>query len=214
MGFLTQNLGWKAVSLVAAALLWVVVSNEPELATFQTVPVEYKQFPDDLEIGSTIVESVLLEMRGPSGRLRDLRDAKLAVVLDFSGDRRAGEQTFTVRDRDITLPPGIHLVRAIPAQIRFRLERRVARQVPVEVRFSNSPPPGYTLAECHVQPETLTIEGPESRVSSIRSVTTDPIDIASVVGASRFQVHTFTAEPQVRIQTSSLVAVQIVVKKK
>jgi YbbR domain-containing protein len=146
--------------------------------------------------------------------LRDLRDAKLAVVLDFSGVSRAGEQTFTIRERDVLLPRGIHLVRAIPAQLRFRLERRVARQVPVEVRFSSSPPPGYALADYHVTPETLTIEGPESHVSGIRSVATDPIDIASVVGSSRFQVHTFAAEPQVRIQSSSLVAVQVTVKKK
>ena len=92
MGWLTQNLGWKAGSLVIATLLWISVSNEPELSTFQSVPVEYKQMPENLEITSDVDETVRLELRGPSGRLRDLRDAKLAVVLDFSSVHQAGDQ--------------------------------------------------------------------------------------------------------------------------
>jgi YbbR-like protein len=121
MGWLTQNLGWKAASLVIATLFWISVSNEPELSTFQSVPVEYKQMPENLEIGSGVDETVRLELRGPSGRLRDLRDAKLAVVLDFSAIHQAGERTFSIDERNVSLPRGIRLVRAIPARLQFQL---------------------------------------------------------------------------------------------
>ena len=121
MGWLTQNLGWKAGSLVIATLLWISVSNEPELSTFQSVPVEYKQMPENLEISSNVDETVRLELRGPSGRLRDLRDAKLAVVLDFSGVQQAGDRTFPINDHNVALPRGIRLVRAIPGRLQFHL---------------------------------------------------------------------------------------------
>ncbi len=121
MGWLTQNLGWKAGSLVIATLLWISVSNEPELSTFQSVPVEYKQMPENLEIGSNVDETVRLELRGPSGRLRDLRDAKLAVILDFSGVQQAGDRTFSIDERNVSLPRGIRLVRAIPGRLQFHL---------------------------------------------------------------------------------------------
>ena len=124
MGWLTQNLGWKAGSLVIAALLWISVSNEPELSTFQSVPVEYKQIPENLEIGSNVDETVRLELRGPSGRLRDLREAKLAVVLDFSAVHQAGDRAFPIDERNVSLPRGIRLVRAIPARLQFRLVAR------------------------------------------------------------------------------------------
>ncbi len=121
MGWLTQNLGWKAGSLVIATLLWISVSNEPELSTFQSVPVEYKQMPENLEISSNVDETVRLELRGPSGRLRDLRDAKLAVVLDFSTIHQAGDRTFSIDDHNVSLPRGIRLVRAIPGRLQFHL---------------------------------------------------------------------------------------------
>ncbi|MBI2680168.1 MAG: YbbR-like domain-containing protein [Candidatus Solibacter usitatus] len=120
-GWFTQNLGWKLGSLVIATLLWISVSNEPELSTFQSVPVEYKQMPEDMEIGSSVDETVRLELRGPSGRLRDLRDAKLAVVLDFSGVSKAGDRTFAIDERNVSLPRGIRLVRAIPGRLQFHL---------------------------------------------------------------------------------------------
>ncbi|MGA2592327.1 MAG: hypothetical protein ABSH32_20640 [Bryobacteraceae bacterium] len=46
----TQNVGWKLLSLAAAVLLWIAVASEPELSTFISLPVEYKNLPTDLEI--------------------------------------------------------------------------------------------------------------------------------------------------------------------
>ena len=85
------------------------------------MPVEYKQMPENLEISSDVDETVRLELRGPSGRLRDLRDAKLAVVLDFSAIHQAGDRTFPIDERNVALPRGIRLVRAIPGSLQFHL---------------------------------------------------------------------------------------------
>ena len=53
-------------------LLWVLVASEPEFSTFVTVRLEYKNLPDDLEISSEPVDTISLELRGPSGELREL----------------------------------------------------------------------------------------------------------------------------------------------
>ena len=75
MHFLTRNLIWKLFALVAAFGVWLNVASEPELATIVSVPVEYNNFPKDLEISSTIVESIDVEARGPAGQLRILNDS-------------------------------------------------------------------------------------------------------------------------------------------
>jgi YbbR domain-containing protein len=212
-GFLTRNIGWKLLSLGAAVVLWITVASEPEVATLRSVPVEYKSMPQNLEISSSVVESVFLEMRGSSGRLRDVADAKSAVVLDFSGVHQAGERTFTIDRNTANLPRGIDLVRAIPAQLRFRFEPRASRRVPVEVRFS-PPHEGYAVASYHVEPEDLAVVGPESSVEKTQSVVTDPIDIGGVVNHAQFRVNTYLSEPRVRFQASSHVVVQVTVKKK
>jgi YbbR domain-containing protein len=211
-GILTKNIGWKLLSLGAAVALWVSVASEPELATLRSVPVEYKGVPDDLEISSDFVEDVVLELRGPSTRLRDLREARPAVVLDFSSVHQPGQRTFNIDMGNVSIPRGIQLVRSIPEQLQFRFEHRATRDVPVEVRFS-TPREGYTLASFTVTPPSISITGPETSVARTHSVLTDRVDLSGVVGSGVFQVNTYLAEPRARFQSPSQVAVRVVVKK-
>ena len=213
IGILTRNIGWKILSIGVAVLLWISVATEPEVATLRSVPVEYKGMPDNLEISSNFVESVFLEMRGPSGRLRDVGDAKPAVVLDFSPVHQPGERTFTIDQSSVNIPRGIQLIRAVPAQLRFRFEQRITRQVPVEVRFS-APHSSYEVAGYQVEPQQLSVVGPENSVDKTRFVVTDPIDISGVVSSAQFRVNTYLSEARVRFQSSSQVLVRVAVRKK
>jgi hypothetical protein len=117
-----HNFGWKLLSLAVAFVIWALVASEPELATFTTVHLEYKNIPDNLEITSDPVETVVLELRGPSGELRS--DApRPAVVLDMAGVPR-GQHTFTIGDGNVRLARGVHMVRAIPPVVHLKLEPR------------------------------------------------------------------------------------------
>jgi hypothetical protein len=215
MEIFTRNMGWKLLSLGAAVLLWISVASEPELATLESVPVEYKGVPGDLSISSDFVESVTLEMRGPASRLRDLHETRPAVVLDFSSVHQPGERTFNIGPDVVSIPRGISLVRAIPAQLRFRFEHRLTRAVPVAVRFT-APHEGYFVASYQVIPPKLTIIGPETAVERTPSVTTDAVDISAVVAMQEFHVNTYLAEPKERFESpsESVVTVRVVVKKK
>src|ERR1700676_580803 len=94
--FFLYNAGWKLLSLALAGVLWISVAREPELATSLSVPVELKNIPDDLDIGSNVPEQMHLEVRGPSGRLSRGNLSEAAMILDLS-DAHAGERTYTIR---------------------------------------------------------------------------------------------------------------------
>jgi YbbR domain-containing protein len=213
LGVLTNNIGWKLLSLAAAVLLWFSVASEPELATVHAVPVEYKSIPDDLEISSDVREYVTLEMRGPARRLLDVPDGRSAVILDFSSVHQPGERTFDIDSRNVSLPRGIHLVRVIPAQLTFTFEHRVTREVPVEIRLSQ-PHQGYTVVRTEAVPPNVVITGPASAVNRTVSVITDPVDISGVVSDAQYRVNTHLIERLARYQTSSYVTVRVVMKKK
>ncbi|MGH9657874.1 MAG: CdaR family protein, partial [Bryobacteraceae bacterium] len=141
---LTRNLGWKLFSLAIAAFLWLTYARDPELGTFISVPVAYKAMPDELEIGSDLVASVSLDVRGASDKVHAFSASReSAVLLDFSGILKPGEHTFHIDEHNVKLPAGVRLIRAIPSQIRLQFERRVVRQVPVQVRFAGAPQKGY-----------------------------------------------------------------------
>lgn len=210
--FLTKNIGWKLLSLAAAILLWIAVASEPELSTFVSVPVEYKNLSPDIEITSKIDETAYLEVRGPSGELGGLPETRrrYAVVLDMS-DVGPGEHTFNIDRGDVRLPRGIQLMRAIPSQIRLNFEPRLQRDVPVRVRFAPGLPQDLKVLQAKPEPEAVTIEGPSSHVSRVSSVETDAIELKPLDGTFEYPAEVYSKDPRVRIQLSSRVTVRITV---
>src|ERR1017187_1412725 len=175
-GLLTQNLGWKLLSLGIAVVLWALVATEPELSTFAVVGVEYKNLPDDLEISTDLVSSLRLELRGPSGALRGLGEGGMRpeAILDMSGVE-PGERTFEIGAGNVKLPRGVRLVGAMPPAVRFRFERSDTRTVPIKPRFTNDENNGYVVAQAAVSPGVVEITGAASRVAKAGAALADAI---------------------------------------
>ena len=211
---LTRNAGWKIFSLLVSLLLWFSFGRDPEVGSFQSVPVEYRGMPDNLEIGSDLVGAVSVDLRGPSGKIENFNAAKSAVVLDFSDIHKPGERTFQIDERNINLPSGMRLMRAIPAQIRLQFEERTRQDVPVQARFAGSGPKGYQVARYDVEPKELTLVGPASHVKKIEYAVTDPIDVTSVVGEAEFHVNAFVGDPHVRFEKPGKISVKVSMEKK
>lgn len=111
---ITENWHYKVFAVALSTVFWFLIVDESELATAISAPVEYKNIPRDLEMTSDIDEKVRLEIRGPSGKLRpDLID-NTVIVIDLGSVQKAGEHTFSIRQSNTNLAPGISLDRAIP----------------------------------------------------------------------------------------------------
>ena len=213
-GLLFQNLGWKLLALAVAVIIWALVATEPELSTFATVRLEYKNLPEGLEISSDPVSSVVLELRGPQGELRGVGDTvRPSVVLDMS-NVDAGEHTFPIGDGNVKLARSVQLVRSVPSQVRFTFEPRRIHSVPVRARFTGEGQNGYLVANVSVEPKELEITGPRTRVGRITSVLTDQIDVSNVTGTSEFHVNVFVDDPFVRLEGSTEAVVTVTMKKR
>jgi hypothetical protein len=210
---LTQNLGWKLLSLLLAFALWAIVGRTTETATSVAARVQYKNLADDLDISSGMPGQVNLELRGPSRRLQQDNLTAVTVVLDFAQVQGPGERTFNIASGNVSLPLGVAFSRAIPAQIRIRFDRILGRDVPVEARYSGAPPAGYEMLRAELQPPTLRVRGPESRVAAVTSLQTDPIDLTGIVGERAGQVHVWTGDPQVQLAAQSAVTWKVIVQK-
>lgn len=210
--FFTQNIGWKLLSLAAAVLIWISVASEPELATFVSAHVEYKNLSPAVEINSNVVETVYLEVRGPSEALRlPELPRRSAVILDMA-DIEPGQHTFTIDNGDVRLPQGVQLVSAVPAQIRMDFEHSATRTVPVEVRFADGLPANLQVVDATADPPSLAITGPASRVVRVASVQTDPLGLKPEAGTNLYRVAAYANDPRVRFQDPPQVTVKVTVK--
>ncbi len=211
---ITNNFGYKVLAVAISTTLWLVLVDEPESATSHSAPVQFRNVPKDLEIASDVKDRVRLDLRGPSGKLTSASLAETVVRLDLTPVNRAGAYTFPIGASTATLPSGVQLERAVPAQIQLFFEKRSARSVPVKIRIGIPPPDGFEIASEKVDPETLRIMGPESHVENITSVETDPIDLNAGQEEDNRAVHAYISDPYVRFESDSRVSVRIQLRKK
>jgi YbbR domain-containing protein len=192
----TRDLGWKLLSLVIAIALWIAIAREPEVATAFSAPVDFKNMRDDLDIRGNLPDRVRLEVRGPSGRLTRDDLAGVAVVLDLA-DAAPGERTYSIRGRNLNLPPGVVFYRAVPSQLTLDFDQLVYKTEPIQPIYLNKPV-GYRVVE-QLPLSTVRIRGSSDRVASISLVKTDPMDLRGLSGEKTFHTHLNVGDPQVRI---------------
>ena len=210
---ISNNFAWKLGSLMLSVLLWFAMVGEPELVTTHSLPILYKNLPRGLLIGPDAIDSVRVDLRGPSGHLTEASLSDLAVTIDLSNISGPGERTFTLSDSDLKLPEGVSFVRGVPSQLRLRFARVATKDVPVEVRFATPPPDGFRIVSQEVTPQALRISGPEPRVAAIASAQTDAIDLSAISQSSDIRVNTFVADPQVWLESAPMVTVRVKLEK-
>jgi YbbR domain-containing protein len=214
MRLITEHLGWKLFSLAASIGLWYAFIGEAEVASSIPAVVRYLNVPSELEITSEAPERLFLKLRGPATRLAASELAQITLALDLRNVHGSGEQTFTITEQTLGLPPGVDLVRAVPAQVRLRFDTRASKQVPVELRYAGPPAKGYRVAGQVIVPESVRIIGPEARLARIDNVQTDPVDLSAAVGNAEFRVPVALEDPYIRFDGQPpVIAVRITLEK-
>jgi hypothetical protein len=120
---LTNNLGWKLVSVVLSVLLWIAVQGEPELVTVQSVPVYYRNVEPALALVASPPATVRVELRGPSDVLGRDNLASVALLLDLAGQTEPGEKIFPISRANVMLPTGVNFVRSDPPELKLHLDK-------------------------------------------------------------------------------------------
>lgn len=92
-------------------------------------------------------------------------------------------------------------------------ERPMIRDIPVEVRLTGVPAPGFSIISRRTSPDRIRISGPKARLQAISSAQTDFVDIAGRTASVETTVNTSISDPRVKMESSGLVAVRITIEK-
>ena len=144
------HLWLKIVSLlIALALYWAVAHDQPaEIAL--SVPIEFYNTPEHLEISSERIQRAELRVQGPARILREMTNADVDAIIDLMGTK-VGEHTFDLTPKQIRhLPHNVHIVQVVPSQIRLELDRSATKLVDVTPRVIGTFAAGYRLGEPQV----------------------------------------------------------------
>lgn len=172
-----ENWPYKIAALALTVLLWLNVSVEQsdEFALPTAVQVEVR---DTTWVAvETNPDRVTATFRGQRGLFLPGNPVIRHVIDSVTGPRMEIEVSpRMVRgfDSEMNLTP----VSVRPQTVEIRLEPRVARRLPVEPRLELSAGSGYAmLRPVLLQPDSVTVRGAESEVSSLSSFPTEQVSL-------------------------------------
>jgi hypothetical protein len=117
---LTQHWELKLLALGVSMVLWAFVTTSEKADLILAAPLELDNIPAGLEVKGERPDTVDVQLHGLRGALARLGTDRVKARLNLSG-ARAGEVTVRVLPEQITVPPGITVVRVSPSRVRLVL---------------------------------------------------------------------------------------------
>ena len=207
-----HNIGIKLLSLALAVGLWLAVASDPPAEIAVTVPIQFLNIPENLEISTETIPQAQVRVRGPQRVVRRLQPADISAEIELEG-MKAGERTFDLTSQQIHKPRELEIEQVIPNQFHLSFDTRLTRQVPVRPRAFGNFTAGYQIGRIESDPATITITGPNKRVAAVEAAITDAIDASGTMDRASFSRHAYVSDPLVQVMNPNPVRVTVIMEK-
>ncbi|MBA2525493.1 MAG: hypothetical protein H0V18_06865 [Pyrinomonadaceae bacterium] len=169
----------KLLALAITLILWFAVTGQNQPLTIRTGVQLNLIRPSNLDISNDPPRTVEVVLRGSRPNLQSLSPLDLVATVDVS-DHPAGERVIRLTLDRVTmqLPDGVKIESFQPSTIPIRLEPRVERQIPIEVKTEGKPADGYEVYEMNPAQTTVRVRGPASRIEALQKAPTETISLA------------------------------------
>jgi len=182
-----RHFGLKALSVVIAALLWVLVGGEKIVERSLRVPLELQNMPDGIEMVGEMPGTVDVRVRGSSSALGTLSVGDVMALMDLS-NAGAGRHLFHLAPNEVRAPPGVEVKSVSPATTTLVFERTMTKTVPVVPSIEGQPAAGYAVERIVTEPAEVTVIGPEGALRGLQQAVTEPVPIEAATSSVRKSV--------------------------
>jgi YbbR domain-containing protein len=203
-----RRIGLKVVSIVLAALLWMIVAGEQIVERALRIPLEFTNLPSQLELVGDPLTVVDVRVRGSSGALSRVGPGELVAVLDLRA-ARSGPRLFHLDGASVRAPFGVEVVQVTPSSVPMVFEPSATKVVPVVPEVEGEPAPGFVVGTVTAEPSTLEVVGPATAVKSLTEAITEPVSVTGAGGPVTEMVTAGVSDPSVRLKTAQAVRVTV-----
>lgn len=175
----TEELGFKTLSLVLAAVIWAWVQGGLVVEQRTRAEVHYT-WPDGLVRVEEVPTSVVITVSGPRAAVSRLTQRRPVIEVNLA-DHAEGASSVDFSLSPIAgLPADSRLVHISPPSVEVTLEPRQSRVLPVTPTLTGEPAEGFKLIGARVTPDTVEITGAQSLLRDLTEVQTDLVDISGI----------------------------------
>lgn len=210
-----DNWHLKLMSLAVAFALFTVSRQPKHEILLVNVPLEFINIAPGLEISGDFPAAVNVRLRGPRDLVQGLTANQLEVKADLS-NKTAGERVIQIKPSNVSKPDKVEVRRIDPQSVELKLELTKRKIVPIEAQFVGTVAEGYEHYATRLDPATVEIEGPESKVEQVDKILTESVRITGHHNSFQLSVDLETGKQGVRMTNMSSIqlTVEIQAKKK
>jgi len=205
-----HNAGLKILSLLIAVALWFEVARSPVAEVEMTVPIEFQNLPDNIEIDSASFTEAHVRVRGPERLIQRLQASDVVAAVNLA-TVRPGERTFDLADR-VHVPQDLEVIQIIPGQFHLSFDERMTRKIEVQPRVNGTFAAGLRVAQVIADPSTVTITGPRRRIEAAETAITDPVDASGVMTRASFVTHAYVTDPLIQVAHPTSIRVTVIME--
>jgi YbbR domain-containing protein len=177
----------KFISLVLAVGLWSFVGGEDRVDKNVMIPIEIINLPRDLVISNQFKKEIEVSVSGPRSMILEMNNRAITRQVDLSS-ATPGTMVIVNDIDQIPVPRGITVQRVQPSSIILSLDKLIQKKFPISARTVGNVADGYYIKELKMDPDVITIAGPQTILSQVDELHTRPINLEGMKQSAQRQV--------------------------
>ena len=164
--------------ILFSVILWGSVSLNGEYIATVKIPITFTNVPEGYVIGSTSVNEISINVKGAGWDILSLifsRNNEYSIPVG----RVFGKQEVTVKNsiaRNSHLTASLSVLEISPEKVDFTVERLASKKVKILPDVNLNYKDGFGLvSDIKVEPESLTVYGPESKIKQMQYIKARPL---------------------------------------
>ena len=151
------------------------------------VPVEVINLSRDLVISNQFKKEIEVSVSGPRSLIMDIGNSGISRQIDLV-DATPGTMVLENSNDVINVPRGVKVLRVQPKSVILSLDKMIQKQFPVNPVTVGMLAPDFILKEIRMEPDSISITGPETVLSQFDVLRTKAIDIAGLRESTQIQI--------------------------
>ncbi len=180
LGWLTNNIGLKIISLFLAIGFWFYAIGEESIEVTRPIPLKVVIASEQLSEVSRSVDYLRVTFQVPRQLASNLMSDTLTAVHRIEKVEEAGNYTFTVSPQDIALAyPEVRVAKIIPSSVTVTLDQLIVKKLSVKANLDGEPAFGYRVDPnaIEIDPNAVLVQGPKSVLEKMDFILTDPVQL-------------------------------------
>ncbi|UCF81953.1 MAG: diadenylate cyclase [Desulfobacteraceae bacterium] len=195
-------------SFLFVTAIWFGFTRGMDTLVTLDVPIEYMNRPQKMEILEASVNTVRFQLSGSGAILKSIGPDQVQVRLDMS-KAVVGQNSFTITQENIKLPPGVLTKKVEPSVVDVTLDVQVKKELPVQVDWIGTLPDHLTLTEVKIEPKKIDVIGGRSILEKISTIYTEKVRLDTIEKSGEIIVNLALRPASLKIAESSKGRVKI-----